>query len=297
MLSKADFKVGAMAARLGLLVFLVAAAGCANLSGGSPEPELSANGLCSEAWYEAIEHRVPTGDGQGHGPDIGSDEWKSVIEFRLGIRGQAGVPARDTDAWCRYIESLVQDSATGETSRVEAVSQPSFSCEGVEAGSTEAMICANQRLSALDRELSGVYAAALEKAENQHPSVLRAEQRGWIKGRDDCWKADDRSECVAREYQQRIAELQARYQLVPSKGPFRFACDGNPANEVIVTFFETEPSTLVAERGDRVSLMYLQPSASGSKYQGRNEMFWEHQGQATIVWGHDAPDMQCVRVR
>ncbi|WP_027966307.1 MliC family protein [Halomonas halocynthiae] len=286
-----------MATRLSLLVILAAGAGCASLNGGSSESELRESGLCSEAGYEAIENQVPTGDGQGHGPDIGSDEWKSVVEFRLGIRGQDGVPARDTDAWCRHIESLAQESATGETSRVEAESQPSFSCEGVEAGSTEAMICASERLSALDRELSGVYAAALEKAGNQQPPVLKAEQRGWIKGRNDCWKAEDQSECVAYAYQQRIAELQASYQLVPSKGPVRFACDGNPANEVIVTFFETEPSTLVAERGDSVSLMYLQPSASGSKYQGRNEMFWEHQGQATIVWGYDAPDMQCVRVR
>ncbi|WP_371263928.1 MliC family protein [Nitrosomonas sp. Nm58] len=48
----------------------------------------------------------------------------------------------------------------------------------------------------------------------------------------------------------------------------------------MTTFFQTDPPTLIAERGDQVSLMYLQPSASGSKYQGRNESLWEHKGGA-----------------
>jgi hypothetical protein len=64
---------------------------------------------------------------------------------------------------------------------------------------------------------------------------------------------------------------------------------------VVVTFFKTDPPTLEAERGDQVSLMYLQPSGSGSKYQGRNESFWEHQGEATIVWGYGSPEMICSK--
>jgi uncharacterized protein len=109
--------------------------------------------------------------------------------------------------------------------------------------------------------------------------------KGWIKGRNECWKASDWRECVKNEYEHRIVELQAWYRLVPTNGPVSFICDGNPANEVVVTFFRTEPQTLIAEHGDSVSLMYLQPSGSGSKYQGRNETFWEHQGEATITLG------------
>jgi len=30
-----------------------------------------------------------------------------------------------------------------------------------------------------------------------------------------------------------------------------------------------------------------------SAYEGRNEMFWEHQGEARIVWGYQAPEMTC----
>jgi hypothetical protein len=63
---------------------------------------------CSEAWYQYVETELVSGDGQGHGPDLGSDEWKGVIEFKLGIRGQAGLPARASDDWCQYIDGLLR---------------------------------------------------------------------------------------------------------------------------------------------------------------------------------------------
>jgi hypothetical protein len=51
---------------------------------------------------------VTTGDGQGHGPDIGSDEWRSVVEFKLGIRGNPAVPSRASREWCHYIDEQVR---------------------------------------------------------------------------------------------------------------------------------------------------------------------------------------------
>lgn len=160
---------------------------------------------------------------------------------------------------------------------------PSFDCTNVQGSSCEAMICNDAELARLDRELARVYSSAREKATNERPPVLKAEQRGWIKGRNECWKSQDRRQCVEDNYRTRIAELQARYHLVKENGPFFFLCDGNQASEVIVTYFQTEPPTLIAERGNQVSLMYLQPSGSGSRYQGRNESLWEHQGEALIV--------------
>jgi hypothetical protein len=69
----------------------------------------SMEGLCSDAWYRSIEAKVPTGDGQGHGPDVGSDEWKSVVEFKLGIRGRPGLPSRDSQGWCSHIDGIVRE--------------------------------------------------------------------------------------------------------------------------------------------------------------------------------------------
>ena len=64
---------------------------------------------CTAQWYQFVEHKLVSGDGQGHGPDIGSDEWKSVIEFKLGIRGQSDLPARDSEGWCELIDAMVLD--------------------------------------------------------------------------------------------------------------------------------------------------------------------------------------------
>mgnify|MGYP001824327847 FL=1 len=172
--------------------------------------------------------------------------------------------------------------------------EPAFDCTKAD-GTIEELICQDEKLAELDRKLAEVYTAAARKATNEHPPVLKAEQRGWIKGRNACWKSDDPRACTETDYRHRIAELQARYRLVPEKGPFWFACDGELRNEVVVTFFEPDPPTRIAERGDQVSFMIQQPSGSGTKYQGRNETFWEHQGEATIVWGYDAPEMRCVR--
>lgn len=188
---------------------------------------------------------------------------------------------------------LISLLATGISLSAEAAEKPSFKCGKVERGSIPDLICHDAELTRLDKQLAGVFAAASRKAKNEHPPVLKAGQRGWIKGRDECWKSDDRRNCVRNSYLERITELQARYRLVSHTGPFVFACGGNPADEITVTYFKTEPSTLIAERGDSVSLMTIQPSGSGARYQGRNESFWEHQGEARISWGHEAPEMIC----
>ncbi len=195
----------------------------------------------------------------------------------------------------RFFELVVLIAAGAVVGTAAIAQLPSFACDKVEPGSIEAMICTDEELSTLDRKLAEVYAAAAGTATNEHPPVLKAEQRGWIKGRNDCWKSDDERACVREEYARRIAELQANYRLVPGTGPVTFVCDGDPRNEVVATFFQTEPPTLIAERGDSVSLMYLQPSASGSRYAGRNESLWEHQDEALITWGYGAREMRCTR--
>ncbi|GAA5188320.1 MliC family protein [Ferrimonas gelatinilytica] len=254
---------------------------------------------CSGNWQRYVEANLPSGDGAGHGPDLGSVEWQSVIEFHLGVRGDGSLPSKESEAWCHYIdraltEALYPDNATAPG--------PAFDCGTVETGSIEAMICQSPALAAQDRTLNNLYHAARNKAHNEHPPRLAAEQRGWIKGRDACWKSNDPTDCVTRSYRRRTAELQAHYRLVPFGAPHRFLCADNDADEVIITHFDTQPPTLIAERGDQVSLMFHQPSASGSHYQGRNESFWEHSSpdphsptEATVTWGYEAKPMRCRR--
>lgn len=96
-----------------------------------------------------------------------------------------------------------EQKASGEQSG------PSFSCNNVTKDSMEALICQNATLSDLDFRLAKVYKTALAK--NPRNKALKAEQRGWIKGRDECWKEYNIKACLAYTYRQRIVELQCKY--------------------------------------------------------------------------------------
>lgn len=181
------------------------------------------------------------------------------------------------------------------TTALAQADSPAFDCAKAHDGSIEKLICGDATLSSLDRKLAEVYQAATRKAVNEHPPTLKAEQIGWIRGRNDCWKSDDKRSCVEAEYRQRIASLQARYRLVPSTGPATFFCDGDRRNELVVTFFPTDPGTLIAERGDATSLMYLESAGPETRYVGRNETFIEKEGTAVVTWGYGAPPMRCTR--
>lgn len=93
--------------------------------------------------------------------------------------------------------------------KTSATSGPSFSCAAVTQGSMEELICQSGTLSALDVKLAATYKKALVKSNNN--PMLKAEQRGWIKGRNECWKEDDKNACLQDVYQQRITELQSKY--------------------------------------------------------------------------------------
>jgi uncharacterized protein YecT (DUF1311 family) len=175
---------------------------------------------------------------------------------------------------------------------------PAFDCSKAD-GEVEELICQDESLAALDRKLAEVYEAALAKARDEMPRILKTEQRGWIKGRNDCWKArgeDDPvfltaswratsvKECVEGQYRIRTSELQALYRLAPMKGPVFYGCESNPANEVVATFFETDPPTARLERGDRAVTAWLVPAGSGSKYEGQNLEFWTKGDEATVTW-------------
>ncbi len=88
---------------------------------------------------------------------------------------------------------------------------PSFDCGKVKRDSAEGIICRSDRLMDLDRELADLYKKAIAVASDKQ--LLKAEQRGWIKGRNDCWKAGDEKACMVDAYQSRIKELIEKYQL------------------------------------------------------------------------------------
>ena len=64
---------------------------------------------CTTDWYKLVEQKVGVTDSHGHGPDLGSGEWRSAVEFKLGIRDDPAVPDPDSEAWCAHIDAIIQN--------------------------------------------------------------------------------------------------------------------------------------------------------------------------------------------
>jgi uncharacterized protein len=176
-----------------------------------------------------------------------------------------------------------------------ANARPSFNCARVEAKTVPALVCHDAGLAALDRKLAKVYAEAVRKTPVQQPATLRPKQRAWIRERDACEHKHDVRACVETAYRHRIVELEARYALVESTGPVRYACDED-GGEVAATYYKTDPPSLIAEHGDASALMLVVRSGSGAKYESPQGMLWEHQGEAVIRWGAEGtPERHCVK--
>jgi uncharacterized protein len=169
----------------------------------------------------------------------------------------------------------------------EAAEGPSFDCAKA-ISSAEKAVCASPGLSALDRVLSEVYGRA--KAAPGAPASLAAEQRGWIKGRDDCWKTGDVAECVKDDYVTRIAELvtliPAAARGAPVVGPIPTTCDGI-ADRIEAVFVNTEPGYLTLGWGDMRVVLDQAISASGARFtaelDGGKYEFWEKGNEASFM--------------
>ena len=79
---------------------------------------------------------------------------------------------------------------------------PAFDCAGA-GHAIEELVCADAGLAAKDRRLADVYDRSLDKLASTADAAdairdLKAYQRGWIGGRNDCWKAADQRQCVAQ---------------------------------------------------------------------------------------------------
>ena len=180
-----------------------------------------------------------------------------------------------------------------------AGAQPSFDCAKADA-EAEVLVCADQELAALDQRLAERYDAALsaihalDAGQETEEKNLRATQRGWIKGRNDCWKADDVRACVEFSYHTREAELVGMWMLEDPIARETYTCDGNPANEVSVFFFGTEVPSIRLEYGDSIRTGWQTPAASGSKYElPYGGLLWMKRRDALFRWGEGA-EMKCV---
>ncbi|UTV29881.1 MliC family protein [Photobacterium atrarenae] len=160
---------------------------------------------------------------------------------------------------------------------------PSFDCSQA-SGTIEELICQEDDLATLDRHMAEVFPAAMANYPQSEQATAKAMQRGWIKGRNDCWKADDKKACVESEYKNRIVELQITGGLLEVPEPVAFKCNETDKPFTAVFYSQTDPHSAVLTWGDDQVIALIAPAASGSKYTGRNVEYWEHQGEARVTW-------------
>lgn len=167
---------------------------------------------------------------------------------------------------------------------------PAFDCTRAES-SAEKLVCADPALAALDRRLADRFAAALATAESLDAgaeaaaNTLRATQRGWIKGRDDCWKATDLRDCIESAYLQREAELVARFMLEDASDVRELFC-GDGARALTVFEFPTELPGIRVEEGDSIHVgAQMSGETPGAYYVGQ----W-----GAVRLGADRPQIEDV---
>lgn len=165
-----------------------------------------------------------------------------------------------------------------------AATAPSFNCAKA-SGQVEQLICSDASLAALDRQMASTYAKAMRNWPAAVAKEQQAFQIGWIKGRNDCWKADNQKACVREAYQSRLVELQIKGGLVEAPTAVGYSCKSMKQQPVMAAFYNnTNPKAAVLTVGDDLVIAVIAPSGSGARYTASNVEFWEHQGTATIQW-------------
>ncbi len=84
-----------------------------------------------------------------------------------------------------------------------AAAAPSFSCGG-NLAPTEAVICSDDSLAALDRQLAAAYAKMYASFPAGERGTLTSVQKGWLAQRDAC--RTDKT-CIRNAYQARLKQL------------------------------------------------------------------------------------------
>ncbi len=173
--------------------------------------------------------------------------------------------------------------------------KPSFDCAKAQS-SAEKMVCQNAELAALDREVARLYHLALTgpHINPERKKELTAMQIGWIKGRDDCWKASNKKQCIIDHYVIRAHELRQAYFDARSQdnkgitvGPFALKCKGINA-EISLSYINSHPGYAYLTWLNEHSLVLKQaPSGSGARYSAKLDdgqyEFWTKGNQASLT--------------
>jgi uncharacterized protein len=182
------------------------------------------------------------------------------------------------------------------TAQPAAAQAASFNCAKME-GAVEGLVCANQRLAALDREVVRLYGLAEGGYRTKmRTGELAQSQREWIQGRDTCAKTPDPSVCVIDLSMTRIRELRSDFTDARgedpkgiSSGPVNWVCDGLGATLSVVSA-ATEPA--LVQLTWKAEFATLEKAANGPMFRDGGYAF-EPKGDAAAFKMPSKPEMTC----
>ena len=163
---------------------------------------------------------------------------------------------------------------------------PSFDCTKAKS-SVETLICNDEDLAALDREVARLFVLARNGLSGtpRLPELIGT-QRGWIRARDDCWRQPDARVCVIESDAIRIQELREQYPDARSrdsegisKGPMIVECQDFDSF-IGATFIQANSPIVFLRWGDVNRLVLtLGPSGSGARYVGK-----DNSNREVVLW-------------
>lgn len=168
---------------------------------------------------------------------------------------------------------------------------PSFDCSKAHS-SAEQLICKDAGLAALDNELAALYPKALANFSPEQAKTEKATQRGWIKGRNECWKDQDPRQCIESSYQMRITELQVKGGQLMVPSPVLYQCGSKVK---LTTYFYPDaklPAAVINLGPDEQVLAFSVPTGSGARYEGQNLSLWTKGSEARLE-RYGEPALQC----
>lgn len=121
---------------------------------------------------------------------------------------------------------------------------------------------------------------------------VAAEQQAWLKQRDACANQPELKMCLEFAYLERIATLQAQFDLMPKEGPVKYACH-DYSEPLLLTFVSTNPPLVVRQRGDQRQIAWMHPTSGGDKFEGEQFVFHEVRGGGELI--QDGKTYSCVQ--
>jgi uncharacterized protein YecT (DUF1311 family) len=180
---------------------------------------------------------------------------------------------------------------------------PAFDCAQAQ-GDVQTLVCGDQRLAELDREIGRLagLAAADPGLDQARRDELATGQADWTERRDDCDSSDDVRACALRESVLRIFQLRQAHAAARSddgagisRGPSAWKCLGfDPMLSSV--YVNGEPASMALAWLDQTVALEATPDPDGLRYDGKiaeGDVAFVVKGSAAMFVRPGQPGLSC----